>query len=301
MAEIVSERLDVTVSDADARVRMRLDATRGQITGGGEGADGYLFLRAEGNQERVRLDGRAGTVYAGGQGSAGRVFLRRTETEAGRSVDRVGLSLDAHNGNIRAGGNNSDGDLLLFPGAATDITVDRQASIWLDAGSGNIAVGGNGRDGDILLFPAEATISPTETAGASIWLDADPGNIQLAGALIPKAGPAADSQLPGFSIDEGCTAAFQGSHRFGVIDFTHESDSGGERGKLNEIWVFNPTLHANSIVLVTPHTAAPVATMVSHMERRHSITGGVGRFIDLHLIRKVASGTPVRIVYWILN
>ncbi len=62
--------------------------------------------------------------------------------------------------------------------------------------------------------------------------------------------------MPGFSVDEGCTAAFQGSQRFGVIDFTHKSASGGEWGKFREILIFNPVLHANSIVLVTPHTAA---------------------------------------------
>ena len=294
MVEIVNERLDVTASDTDPRVRVRLDGSRGQIIGGGEGIDGYLFLRAEGNQERIRLDGRAGSVYAGGQGSAGRLFLRRTATEAGRSVDHVAMSFDASNGNIRVGGNHTDGDLLLFPDGARDISVDNQSTIWLDSGHGNIAVGGNETDGDILLFPSGAPISTTETAGANIWLDGGPGNIQLAGALMPKSGPVADSPMPGFSVDEGCTAAFQGSQRFGVIDFTHESDSGGERGKLREIWIFNPVLHANSIVLVTPHTAAPVAHMVSTMERRHGITGGIGRFIDLHLIQKLAPGTHVR-------
>jgi hypothetical protein len=301
MVEIVSERLDVTISDADPRVRIRLDGAHSQIIGGGEGLDGYLFLRGAGNQERVRLDGRAGSIYAGGQGSAGRLFLRRTENVAGHSVERVAMSLDSSNGNIRVGGNHTDGDLLLFPEAATDINVDTQSTIWLDSGHGNIAVGGSETDGDILLFPAGSTISTTEPAAATIWLDADPGSIQLAGGLIPKGGPAVDRQLPGFSNDEGTTAAFQGSLRFGVIDFTHESDSGGEREKLREIWIFNPILHANSIVLVTPHTNAPVVHMVSNMERRHDITGGIGRFIDLHLIQKVAPGTRVRIVYWILN
>ena len=78
MVEIVNERLDVTASDTDPRVRIRLDGARSQIIGGGEGRDGYLFLRAAGNEERVRLDGMAGSIYAGGQGSDGRVFLRRT-------------------------------------------------------------------------------------------------------------------------------------------------------------------------------------------------------------------------------
>src|SRR5512137_361779 len=123
MVEIVSERLDVTVTDADPRVRIRLDGAHSQIIGGGEGLDGYLFLRGAGNQERVRLDGRGGSIYAGGQGSAGRLFLRRTESVAGHSVERVAMSLDSSNGNIRVGGNHTDGDLLLFPEAATDINV----------------------------------------------------------------------------------------------------------------------------------------------------------------------------------
>jgi hypothetical protein len=302
MAETVSEQLDVTISDADHRVTVRLNGTRGQITAGGEGLNGYVFLRAEDNQERVRLDGRAGSLYAGGQGSAGRLFLRRSVIEGGRSVDRVVMSLDASRGNIRVGGNGTDGDLLLFPEAARDINEEQHATIWLDSGHGNIGVGGNGTDGDILLFPASATISTTASAHANIWLDADPGSIRLKGGLIPKDDPMVDRQLPGFSVDQGATAAFQGSERFGVVDFTHEHpEASGDREKLHQIWIFNPLLHANSIVLVTPHTYAPVVHTIGNMERRHGITGGIGRFIDLSLIRKLAPGTHIRIVYWILN
>lgn len=272
MAETVTERLDVTISESEPRVTLRLNGGRGNIRAGGSGTDGDLLLFPEAAPDIT--DDRRATIW-----------------------------LDSGNGNIALGGNNTDGDILLFPRTATiSTTATAQASIWLDSGNGNIAVGGNNTDGDILLFPRTATISSTATADANIWLDADPGNISLNGGLIPKAAPAADRELPGFSVNEGATAAFQGSRRFGVIDFTHEHPpAAGDREKLREIWIFNPLLHANSIVLVTPHTATAVAQTVGNMERRHGITGGEGRFIDLTLIRKLVPGTHVRIVYWILN
>jgi hypothetical protein len=213
----------------------------------------------------------------------------------------VTMRLSGARGNIRVGGSGTDGDLLLFPEAA-DLNEDRDATIWLDSGHGNLALGGGGTDGDILLFPAASTISTTETAEASIWLDADPGHIRLKGGLMPMEGPAADRQLTGFSVDEGATAAFQGSARFGVVNFTHEHPAAaGDREKLREIWIFNPLLHANSIVLVTAHAGAPVTHMIGNMESRHGITGGIGRYIKLSLERKLAPGTRMRLVYWILN
>jgi len=37
------------------------------------------------------------------------------------------------------------------------------------------------------------------------------------------------------------------------------------------------------------------------MERRHEITGGIGRFIKFLLEHKLAPGTRMRLVYWIFN
>jgi hypothetical protein len=302
MSETISGHLDMAVSDTDPRVTVRLNGMTGHVTAGGGGLDGYLFVRASDDRERVRLDGLEGRIYAGGCGSAARVFLRRTDHVGGRTVDRLAIDLDAAGANVRAGGNNQDGDLLLFPQSATDIGVDSQASIWLDSGRANAALGGNGRDGDILLFPRTATIAIDESAHASIWLNGDEGNIHLLGGLMPKGFLGTDRQLPGFSIDEGATAAFQGSARYGSIEFTHEHpEASGDREKLRNIWIFHPLLHENSIVFLTPHAGAPCAHAIGNMERRHDITGGTGRFIDVTLLRKLNPGTRVRIVYWIMN
>jgi len=229
------------------------------------------------------------------------IIRERLDITLSERDPRVTISLSGARGNIRVGGSGTDGDLLLFPEVA-DLNVDPGATIWLASGHGNLALGGNGTDGDILLFPAMATNSTTETAEASIWLDADPGHIRLKGGLMPKEGPVVDRQLPGFSVEEGATAAFQGSARFGVIDFTHKHPAAvGDREKLREIWIFNPLLHANSIALVTAHAGASVTHMIGNMESRHEITGGIGRFIKLSLERKLAPGTRMRLVYWILN
>ncbi len=54
-------------------------------------------------------------------------------------------------------------------------------------------------------------------------------------------------------------------------------------------------------MLVTAHAGAPLTHMIGNMESRHGITGGIGRFVKLSLERKLAPGTRMRLVYWILN
>ncbi|WP_269583935.1 hypothetical protein [Roseibium sp. Sym1] len=339
MAEEFSERVEVTVSDDDRRVTVRLSGRTGQISAGGNGLDGYLFLRSDDGEERVRLDGRAGSLYAGGNGASGRAFISKTVTSGSHSADHVSISLDGQNGNLRAGANGADGDLLLFPGRADDIREDRaatiwldsgngniragghstdgdvllfppnaddirqdsQASIWLDAGRGNIAVGGNGRDGDLLLFPRTATIATDETAQSTVWIDGDSGNIRLQGGLIPKFGPANDTRTGGYSTDEGYVAAFEGRLRHGKVDFTYENDEGsGDRRKLRNIHIYHPLLHENSIVYATSHAGEPCVATVSYLPRA-DVTGHSGYFIDLHPLSKMSPGRNVKVVYWIMN
>ncbi len=297
----IDERADVTVSETDHRVSISLLGSRGQALIGGDGLDGYVFVRDDDGREHVRLDGRAGNVYVGGEGSAGLLFLRRTIGSGAGARDRVTMRFDGGRGNIRAGGSNCDGDLLLFPGNVSDIQVDSDATIWLDSGYGNMALGGNGCDGDILLFPRDATISTTQPRDANLWLDGDSGDVRLTGGLKPKEGPESARWAGGYSTDEGAVSSFDSEGRFGVIEYTHEHPAArGDREKLRNVQVFNPLLHENSIVHAVSHTSWPCVPSVSYYARPDA-SDRSGRFINLHMIRKVPPGTEVRIVYWIMN
>lgn len=334
------EFVNVTISDSDSRVTARLNGARGHISAGGNERDGYLFLRGADGRERVRLDGRSGNAYLGGNGSSGDLFLRRTVREHGREVERVIMRFRTSRGNVRIGGSGSDGDLLLFPENAPDIEETENATIWLDSGHGNIAAGGNGKDGDLLLFPESARISTTsdsaatislnarhaniaaggngsdgdillfprtaamtttDTDDASLHLDGDTGNIHLQGGIFPKTRPSTDEDLRGYSINEGATHHFQGSQRYGSIEFTHSHpDASGDREKLMLVRIFNPLLHGNAIVFVTPHTPTPCTHYIGHLSRE-AVVPGSGHFIGLRFNPKQQPGTRIRIVYWIMN
>lgn len=293
----VPERLDVTVDEDDPRVTVSLLGSRGHALVGGNGEDGYVFVRGTDGQERVRLDGRQGAIYAGGGGAAALVFLRKP---SGAS-EAVTMRLDAGRGNIRAGGNGCDGDVLLFPEDCEDLMDESKATVWLDGRYGNIAIGGNGRDGDFLVFARDATISSTREEDATIWLNGDRGDIWLTGGLKPRGAPERPRALPDYSTNEGAVSSFEAEGRYGLIEFTHEHPSApGDREKLRNIHVFCPLLHANSIVHATAHAGAPVNVMVSNMPRP-DVSGGSGRFIDLQPTHKLNPGTEIKISYWIMN
>ena len=297
----IHERADITVSETDDRTTINLLGSRGQVLVGGEALDGYVFVRDEDGREHVRLDGRAGSVYAGGDGASGRIFLRKTIRSGSGESDRVTMRFDGDRGNIRAGGSGCDGDLLLFPEDVSDIQADAEATIWLDSRYGNMALGGNGRDGDLLVFPRDATISTTRSAAANLWLDGDRGDLHLTGGLKPKGGPERARTLPEYSTDEGAVSSFESDERFGLVEFRHEHrPAPGDREKLRNIHIFNPLLHENTIVHVTSHAGGPCVPCISYLSRP-DVSGGSGRFIDLHMIHKLPPGNDVRILYWIMN
>lgn len=208
----------------------------------------------------------------------------------------VRITLNGDSGNITAGHTGADGDLVLRSGDATPAN-----RIHLDAGKGNVWVGGNDADGDIVIFPRDAT-HREDVAEATMHLDGDTGNINLRGGLFPRGRPARDELLGEYSVNEGASSHFQGSQRYGVIDFTHTHvPAPGDREKLRRVLVFNPLLHDNSIVFVTPHTGTPCTHSVGELERPLSHTPGRGHYIALHMTPKVEPGTRVRMVYWIMN
>jgi len=230
----------------------------------------------------------------------GKVEVRNT------SGSSVLITLNGDSGNITAGAREADGDLVLRaatrpPGGSVRV-VDR---MHFNAGKGNIWLGGNGADGDIVIFPRDATNRGENSSvnEATIHLDGDRGDVRLAGGLKSKDGPERVSPVERFirSSDEGAKWAGQSDQRFGLIEFTHEHEPApGDREKLRSIWVFNPLLHANSIVLTTSHAGGPCVPTISRY-RGANAPGGCDRFIDIHMVRMLPPGNDVRILYWIMN
>ena len=60
---IDTERLNVQASASDTRVRIVLDGETGNITAGGNGADGDLILNDNQDRQRVHIDPDLGNVY----------------------------------------------------------------------------------------------------------------------------------------------------------------------------------------------------------------------------------------------
>lgn len=254
--------------------------------------DGKIEVRdTSGTDVRITLNGDSGNITAGHTGADGDLVLRSRDADPANRIH-----LDADKALISAGGRGQDGHLTLKSGG--DNPRDRMR---LDAGKGNIWVGGNDADGDIVIFPKDAT-HREDVAEATMHLDGDTGNINLQGGLVPKGRPARDELLGGYSVDEGASSHFQGSQRYGVIEFTHTHDPArGDREKLMRVLIFNPLLHDNSIVFVTPHTGTPCSHSVGELDRPLSHTPGRGHYIALHMTPTVEPGTRVRMVYWIMN
>jgi hypothetical protein len=186
-------------------------------------------------------------------------------------------------------------------GDKIELKDDRDRNrIRLDADTGNIWAGGNGADGDLVIFPRGAD-DIDDASQATIHLDGDTGTLNLRGNIRFTAPVTPDRQLPGWSVDQGATAAFQGTRRGGLIDFTHtHPPAKGDREKLREIWIFNPEIDDQALVLLTVHQGAPAAFMVSHIGR-HSISGGEGHYINVEFTRKINPGNRIRIKYQIIN
>ena len=137
---------------------------------------------------------------------------------------------------------------------------------------------------------------------ATIRLTSRRGNLHLSGTIYFHNPDTSDEYLSHWSVDSGTTAAFQGNSRSGLIDFTHtHAAAPGDREKLRSIWVFNSRLTDHSMILLTPSEGAPCVHMISELTTPHGISGGVGKFINIELYRKLDSGSRVRIRYQILN
>ena len=242
------------------------------------------------------------------------------------------ISLNGNNGDILLGGNGYNGDLLLYHRGVSDASDHSQATIHLNGRDGDLVLGGNGtngridlknddgvlrvkcdaytgdlfigsagRDGDILLFPRGAD-NINDPNQATIRLTSRRGDLRLSGTINFNNPETPDEQLPGWSIDQGATSAFQGNSKTGLIDFTHTHPAApGDREKLRQIWIFNSHLTDYSLILLTPHAGAPCFHSIGELTTPHSICDGVGKFINIELHRKLDPGSRVRICYQILN
>lgn len=247
----------------------------------------------DGRSVKITLSGDDADIFLGGNGKNGDLVLFRRDVTDHREHDRATIHLHGRDGDALLGGNGVDGDIVIR-------NREGNERIRILGGDGDIWIGGNGRNGDILLFPHNAR-NIRDPDQATLSLNGSEGNLNLRGNIKFTARVTSDRQLPGWSIDEGATAAFQGTQRAGLVDFTHtHPPARGDREKLREIWIFNPELDDESIVLLTAHEGAPCAYMVSETSH-HSISGGEGHFINIVFTRKINPGNRVRIKYYIIN
>lgn len=252
------------------------------------------ILDSDRRSVKITLNGNDADLCAGGNGKNGDLALFRQDVINPDEHDQATIHLNGRDGNAVIGGNGSDGEIFLR-------TRDGVERLYLDAGHGDMWIGGNGRNGDIVLLPETAT-DLRDPAQATMRLTGGDGTLHLRGNIKFTSPVASDEQLAIWSADEGSTAAFQGSQRSGLVDFTHSHPAAaGDREKLMALWIFNPMLSGNSFVLLTAHAGAPCSFMVAELTRPHSTCGGVGRYIDIRFSWKIAPERRVTIKYYIIN
>jgi hypothetical protein len=284
MAERFSGQVDV-LDSAFTSIKITLDGDNADISSGGNGQAGDLILKDSAGNERIRINGDAGNVVI--TNAAGDEIIR----------------LNGRHGNIMLGGRDHDGDVIIK--SSGDVVTIRQSgdrprivmnnpddsveTIVLDGMHGNIFLGGRDHDGDVIVRNGDVE--------DTIRLNGDAGTVSLSGHFLFTAELASDERLPGWSTDEGgAEAAFQGSRRAGLVDFTVD----GVRD-LRGVWIFNPELTDDSVIFLTVHRGNPCGYCVEEMTRPHSISGGVGKFIQVSFIERVHVGDRVRIKYYIMN
>lgn len=183
MPETITQRLDV-IDDATRKIRVSL-TEGGDVTAGGEGAEGDLTLRGSDGKARVRLGGN-GRAQIGGGGADGKLSLLKASdnnsgnpqgsihlnaatgaitaggpgggdlilraSNSGQEKDRISLS--GVNGSARIGGNGVNGKLSLFR-LSTEHGSPSDAAVSLDAQEGAVRAGGQGAAGQLTLLSAE--------------------------------------------------------------------------------------------------------------------------------------------------
>lgn len=160
-------------TNADATVNINAEA--GDMTLGGSGVNGDMFLRDTNGNTRLRLL----------PGSERMEVLNGS----GQIIGMLGA-----NGNLRLGTNGTDGDILLYPSSGNDIFSDGAASIHLDANAGDITL----RNADCAEEFDIGSAEPVE-AGTVMSLGSD-------GRLIPSDN-AHDTTVIGVVSGAGCYKA----------------------------------------------------------------------------------------------
>ncbi len=166
----------VEVARNDGTVTIYLNGDNGNITMGGNGADGDIILRTSDGKNTLHLNGDKGNITLGGNGEDGDIYLKdgtgntRIQFDAQQNLitvkdgaDNTIVSIGA-NGNITLGGQGQDGDILLNDNTG-------QQTVHLNGQEGNISLGGNGHDGDVFIYDAAGK--------ETIHLNGDSGDIML--------------------------------------------------------------------------------------------------------------------------
>lgn len=148
-----------------------LDAQNGNITSGGHGVDGDVFLRDGSGTQRIAID-------------AGNHTIKITDA-SGNTLAELGRF-----GNLRLGGGRHDGDIEMYNTSAN-------RTVHVDGQQGNMWLGGNGVDGDLILFPSGAT-DTNATSQSTIHLDGQAGDI-----ILRNADAAEDFDVAGEGIEAG--------------------------------------------------------------------------------------------------
>lgn len=223
---------------ADGQETIRLNASRGVVRAGANGAEGQIRLytaNVSGDEARkpnkatIELHGGNGNIRAGGPGRDGdlTLFDQDTPLEDAGNPNVAAIRLNADDAHLRAGGNGRAGGISLIPANETGTLNSDNASIRLDAGVASYLAGGNGTTGDIGLVVSSAE-GDIGTDDADIFLNAGGARVRIGGVRSPGDLLIYDTGSPDLDDDSAAAIHLRGSDgdiRFGNADIAEEFDA----------------------------------------------------------------------------
>ncbi len=164
-----------------------LNGNTGNITAGGNGQDGDLYVRDSSGREVLRFNGDTAVLYIGANGNEGDIRVR---DGAGREV----FNFNSDNAALYIGASGNEGDIIVRDGSGRDV-------FHFDSNYAALYIGANGNEGDIFV---------RDGAGNNrIHLDGNTGDIKLEGADCAEEFDMAETE----EIDPGAVVVIDGESK----------------------------------------------------------------------------------------
>jgi len=144
----------------EGKVIARIHVSSGNLTLGGEGRDGDIFLRDKDGNTQIELNADKGQLFLGARGHDGNLIIRD-------KVGRDTIFINGDPGRIDVGVDGQDGDIRVRDSAGRD-------TVRINGEKGQLFLGTDGHDGNLIVRDRNGQ--------NTVFINGDAGDITLLNA-----------------------------------------------------------------------------------------------------------------------